>query len=37
MTTVGTVSLGGVLDRIRLNTVGGIETFTSGTVNVFWE
>lgn len=37
MTTVGTVSLGGVLDRIRLNTVGGTETFTSGTVNVFWE
>jgi hypothetical protein len=26
-----------VLDRIRLNTASGSETFTSGTVNVFWE
>ena len=36
-TTSGTVTLGGALDRIRLNTVGGAETFTSGTVNIFWE
>ena len=33
----GSVTLGGVLDRIRITTVGGVDTFDAGTVNVFWE
>lgn len=31
------VSLGGVLDRIRITTVNGTDTFDAGTVNILWE
>lgn len=30
----GSVTLGGALDRIRLTTVGGTDTFDAGTVNI---
>jgi hypothetical protein len=30
----GTVSLAGVLDRIRVTTVGGTDTFDSGSINI---
>lgn len=36
-TTSGTISLGGVLDRIRLTTSGGTDTFDAGTVNILYE
>jgi hypothetical protein len=32
-----TPDLGGALDRVRLTTVGGTETFDAGTVNIMWE
>lgn len=34
--TSGSKSLAGVLDRIRLTTVGGVDTFDSGFVNVLY-
>lgn len=33
----GSVSLSGDLDRIRVTTVGGTDTFDAGTINVMWE
>jgi hypothetical protein len=33
----GGVSLGGQLDRLRLTTVNGTDTFDAGTVNIIWE
>lgn len=36
-TTGGTISLGGVLDRVRLTTSGGTNTFDAGTVNILYE
>lgn len=33
----GTVTLGGTLDRIRLTTVGGTDTFDAGSVNILYE
>lgn len=33
----GTISLGGVLDRVRLTTSGGTDTFDAGTVNILYE
>lgn len=33
----GVVALSGVLDRIRLTTVNGTDTFDSGSVNIFYE
>lgn len=33
----GSIALGGTLDRIRLTTVGGTDTFDAGSVNIFWE
>lgn len=33
----GSKSLSGTLDRIRLTTQGGTDTFDAGTVNVSWE
>lgn len=32
-----TINLGGALDRVRLTTVGGTDTFDAGTVNISWE
>jgi hypothetical protein len=36
-TSVGAKTLSAVLDRVRLTTVGGVNTFDAGTVNVSWE
>ena len=33
----GSLSLGGTLDRVRITTVGGTDTFDAGTINVMWE
>jgi hypothetical protein len=33
----GSVTLSGALDRIRLTSVGGTDTFDAGSVNVIWE
>jgi hypothetical protein len=33
----GSVALSGVLDRVRITTVAGADTFDAGTVNIFWE
>jgi hypothetical protein len=33
----GSISLGGVLDRIRITTVTGTSTFDAGTINILYE
>jgi hypothetical protein len=33
----GGISLSGVLDRLRLTTVAGTDTFDAGSVNIMWE
>ena len=33
----GQVSLGGVLDRIRITTVNGTDTFAAGSINILFE
>lgn len=33
----GSVSLSGTLDRVRITTVNGTDTFDAGTVNAMWE
>jgi len=33
----GSKSLAGVLDRLRLTTIGGSDTFDAGSVNIMWE
>ena len=33
----GTVTLGGTLDRIRITTVNGTDTFDAGTINILYE
>ena len=35
--STGSLALGGVLDRLRLTTVGGADTFDAGTANILWE
>jgi hypothetical protein len=35
--TAGTKQLSGVLDRIRLTTAGGTDTFDAGTVNIIYD
>ena len=35
--TNGFVSLSGVLDRVRITTTNGTDTFDAGTINVSWE
>jgi len=37
MSSGASPALGGALDRIRLTTVGGTETFDAGTVNIIYE
>lgn len=34
---IGSVALGGALDRVRFTTVSGTDTFASGTINVLYE
>lgn len=36
-TSAGTISLGGTLDRVRITTINGIDTFDAGSVNVMYE
>lgn len=33
----GTVTLGGVLDRIRITTTNGTDTFDAGSINILYE
>lgn len=33
----GHVTLGGTLDRVRITTVNGTDTFDAGTINIMWE
>jgi len=33
----GTLALGGALDRVRLTTAGGVNTFDAGIVNILYE
>jgi hypothetical protein len=37
ITNVGQISLSGVLDRVRLTTVNGTDTFDAGSVNILYE
>jgi hypothetical protein len=33
----GSISLGGVLDRIRITTTNGTDTFDAGSLNIMYE
>jgi hypothetical protein len=33
----GTVTLGGILDRVRITTVNGTDTFDAGSINILYE
>lgn len=35
--TTGGVSLGGILDRVRITTINGTDTFDAGSINILWE
>jgi hypothetical protein len=35
--TMGRVTLGGVLDRVRITTVNGTDTFDAGSINILYE
>jgi hypothetical protein len=35
--STGVVTLGGTLDRVRITTVNGTDTFDAGTINIMWE
>jgi hypothetical protein len=37
LTNAGYIALSGTLDRVRITTVGGTDTFDAGTVNIFYE
>jgi hypothetical protein len=37
MLTTGFLALGGVLDRVRVTTVNGTDTFDAGSINIFYE
>ena len=37
MQTAGTVSLSGTLDRVRITTVNGTDTFDAGSINILYE
>jgi len=36
-TTAGTKTLSGTLDRVRITTVGGTDTFDAGSINILYE
>jgi hypothetical protein len=36
-TSVGAVTLGGALDRVRVTTVNGTDTFDAGSINILFE
>ena len=33
----GNIALSGILDRVRITTVNGTDTFDAGSINVMWE
>jgi hypothetical protein len=33
----GSVTLSGTLDRVRITTVGGTDTFDAGSINIMYE
>jgi hypothetical protein len=33
----GAITLGGTLDRVRITTAGGTDTFDAGTINILFE
>jgi len=35
--TAGNISLGGTLDRVRITTVNGTDTFDAGSINILYE
>jgi len=35
--TAGSVALGGTLDRVRITTAGGTDTFDAGSINILYE
>jgi hypothetical protein len=35
--TAGTIALGGTLDRVRITTVNGTDTFDAGSINILYE
>lgn len=37
MVTNGTVTLAGAMDRVQLTTINGTDTFSAGTLNIFYE
>ena len=37
MPTAGSKTLSGTLDRIRITTVNGTDTFDAGSINIMWE
>lgn len=37
MTGGGSISLSGTLDRVRITTVNGTDTFDAGTINIIYE
>lgn len=36
-TTAGNIALAGALDRVRITTVNGTDTFDAGTINILYE
>jgi hypothetical protein len=36
-TSAGSLTLGGTLDRVRITTVNGTDTFDAGTINIIYE
>jgi hypothetical protein len=37
ITTGGSVTLSGTLDRVRITTVSGTDTFDAGSINILYE
>lgn len=37
LVTAGSVTLTGTLDRVRLTTLTGVDTFDAGSINILWE
>jgi hypothetical protein len=35
--SAGSLALGGTLDRLRITTVNGTDTFDAGTINILFE
>ena len=33
----GSIALGGTLDRVRVTTVNGTDTFDAGSINILYE